>query len=146
MKIVVLERHSVGADVPVQYEHLGQVVYYHNTTTVQEVSERVRDAEIIVANKAPLREETLKNAKVVDESNLNMDYISVGLAVRLLNMEENREVEYRIVGSSESNPSKGMISDESPIGKHLIGKRLNDLVEIVIPKGTYHFKIIGISK
>ena len=62
MKIVVLERHSVGADVPVQYEHLGQVVYYHNTTTVQEVSERVRDAEIIVANKAPLREETLKNA------------------------------------------------------------------------------------
>ncbi|MCI9458095.1 MAG: transcription elongation factor GreA [Oscillospiraceae bacterium] len=91
-------------------------------------------------------EETLKNAKVVDESNLNMDYISVGLAVRLLNMEENREVEYRIVGSSESNPSKGMISDESPIGKHLIGKRLNDLVEIVIPKGTYHFKIIGISK
>ena len=39
-----------------------------------------------------------------------------------------------------------MISDESPIGKHLIGKRLNDLVEIVIPKGTYHFKIIGISK
>ena len=38
MKIVVLERHSVGADVPVQYEHLGQVVYYHNTTTVQEVS------------------------------------------------------------------------------------------------------------
>ena len=89
-------------------------------------------------------EETLKNAKVVDESNLNMDYISVGLAVRLLNMEENREVEYRIVGSSES--SKGMISDESPIGKHLIGKRLNDLVEIVIPKGTYHFKIIGISK
>ncbi len=62
MKIVVLERHSVGADVPVQYEHLGQVVYYHNTTTVQEVSERVGDAEIIVANKAPLREETLKNA------------------------------------------------------------------------------------
>ena len=92
------------------------------------------------------RSETLKNAKVVDESNLNMDYVSVGLAVRLLNMEENREIEYRIVGSSESNPSQGMISDESPIGKNLIGKRLNDLVEIVIPKGTYHFKIIGISK
>lgn len=62
MKIVVLERHSVGPDVPVQYEHLGQVVCHRNTTTVQEVCERVRDAEIIVANKAPLREETLKHA------------------------------------------------------------------------------------
>lgn len=62
MKIVVLERHSVGTDVPVQYEHLGEVTYYRNTTTVEEVSERVRDADIIVANKAPLREDTLKDA------------------------------------------------------------------------------------
>lgn len=62
MKIVVLERHSVGPDVPVQYEHLGEVTCYRNTTTPQEVRERVRDADIIVANKAPLREETLKDA------------------------------------------------------------------------------------
>lgn len=62
MKIVVLERHSVGTDVPVQYEHLGEVSYYRNTTTIEEVRERVRDAHIIVANKAPLREETLKDA------------------------------------------------------------------------------------
>lgn len=65
MKIVVLERHSVGPDVPVQYEHLGEVTYYRNTTTPQEVRERVRDADIIVANKAPLREETLKEAQNV---------------------------------------------------------------------------------
>lgn len=62
MKIAVLERHSVGPDIPVQYEHLGEVTYYRNTTTIQEVRERVRDVEIIVANKAPLREETLKDA------------------------------------------------------------------------------------
>lgn len=62
MKIAVLERHSVGSDLPVQYEHLGEVTYYRNTTTIQEVRERVRDADIIVANKAPLREETLKDA------------------------------------------------------------------------------------
>ncbi len=65
MKIVVLERHSVGSDIPVQYEHLGDVTYYRNTTTVQEVRERVRDVDIIVANKAPLREETLKDARNV---------------------------------------------------------------------------------
>ncbi len=62
MKIAVLERHSVGTDVPVQYEHLGETVYYRNTTTVQEVRERVRDVDVIVANKAPLCEETLKDA------------------------------------------------------------------------------------
>lgn len=62
MKIAVLERHSVGTDVPVQFEHLGEVTYYRNTTTLEEVRERVRDVDIIVANKAPLREETLKDA------------------------------------------------------------------------------------
>ena len=145
-------------------EELKQELTYLKTVREKEVADQIKEARSfgdlsenseydeakneqgIVEQEIMELEETLKNAKVVDESNLNMDYISVGLAVRLLNMEENREVEYRIVGSSESNPSKGMISDESPIGKHLIGKRLNDLVEIVIPKGTYHFKIIGISK
>lgn len=62
MKIAVLERHSVGPDIPVQYEHLGEVIYYRNTTTPQEVRERVKDVDIIVANKAPLREDTLKDA------------------------------------------------------------------------------------
>lgn len=62
MKIAVLERHSVGPDIPVQYEHLGEATYYRNTTTPQEVRERVKDVDIIVANKAPLREDTLKDA------------------------------------------------------------------------------------
>lgn len=62
MKIAVLERHSVGTDIPVQYEHLGETVYYRNTTTAQEVRERVRDVDVIVANKAPLCEETLRDA------------------------------------------------------------------------------------
>lgn len=62
MKIVVLERHSVGTDVPVSYEHLGEAVYYRNTTTVEEIRERVQDADIIVANKSKLNEETLKDA------------------------------------------------------------------------------------
>ena len=91
-------------------------------------------------------EETIKNAKVVDESDLNLDIVSVGLKVRLLNIDDNREMEYRIVGSSESNPAQRMISDESPIGKALIGARLNQVVEIVIPRGVSSYKIIGISK
>ena len=91
-------------------------------------------------------EETIKTARVIDENDLNMDVVSVGLQVRLLNIEDNREMEYRIVGSSESNPAKRMISDESPIGKALIGAHLNQVVEISIPKGVFNYKIISISK
>lgn len=65
MKIVVLERNSVGTDIPVDYDALGEVTYYPNTVTVEETAARVRDADIIVANKAPMREETLKDASRV---------------------------------------------------------------------------------
>lgn len=66
MKIVILERNSVGADVSVDcIGDFGEVTAYRNTVTVQEVIDRVRDADIIIANKAPLREETLKDAPKV---------------------------------------------------------------------------------
>lgn len=62
MKIVVLERNSVGTDIEVKYEDLGEVTYYENTVTASEVRERVKDADIIVGNKSPLNEESLKDA------------------------------------------------------------------------------------
>ena len=66
MKIVVLERNSVGPDIPVEcFEELGDVTYYKNTTTVEEVRERVKEADIIVANKSPMREESLAGAQNV---------------------------------------------------------------------------------
>ncbi len=85
MKIAVLERHSVGTDVPVQYEHLGEVTYYRNTTTLEEVRERVRDVDIIVANKAPLREETLKdalNVKLICELATGFDNVDLAYCSR----------------------------------------------------------------
>lgn len=63
MNIVVLERNSVGPDIPVDcFEELGNVTYYKNTVSIEEVKERVKDADIIVANKSPMREESLKDA------------------------------------------------------------------------------------
>ena len=68
MKIVVLERNSVGTDIEVSsLEQLGEVTYYPNTVTVEEVKERIKDADIVVANKAPLREEALKDAPNVKQ-------------------------------------------------------------------------------
>ena len=64
MKIVVLERNSVGPDIPVDcFEELGEVTIYRNTVSAQEVRERTRDAEIIVANKSPMNEEALREAR-----------------------------------------------------------------------------------
>lgn len=83
MKIVVLERNSVGPDIPVDcFEELGEVTYYKNTTTVEEVRERVKEADIIVANKSPMREESLsgaRNVKLICEfatgyDNCDLDY------------------------------------------------------------------------
>lgn len=62
MKIVVLERHSAGTDIEMDYSDLGKVTYYPNTVTKEEVAERVQDADIVVANKSPLCEETLRSA------------------------------------------------------------------------------------
>lgn len=82
MNIVVLERNSVGTDVDVScFEKLGKVTYYENTVTVQEVKERVGEADVIIANKAPLREESLKDAenlKLICELATGFDNCDVG--------------------------------------------------------------------
>jgi len=65
MKIVVLERNSVGPDIPVDYSALGEVTYYPNTVTVEEVRERIADADIVVSNKAPMKRDALQDAPKV---------------------------------------------------------------------------------
>ena len=80
MKIVVLERNSVGTDIPVDYSALGDVTYYPNTVTVEEVRERIADADIVVSNKAPMRGEALKdapNVKLVCEFATGYDNVDI---------------------------------------------------------------------
>lgn len=80
MNIVVLERNSVGTDIPVDYSALGNVTYYRNTVTVEEVKERIKDADIVVSNKAPMREESLKdapNVKLICEFATGFDNVDI---------------------------------------------------------------------
>ena len=80
LNIVVLERNSVGTDIPVDFSDLGNATYYRNTKTVEEVRERVKDADVIVANKAPLNEETLKdapNVKLICEFATGFDNVDI---------------------------------------------------------------------
>ena len=88
----------------------------------------------------------LKNAKVLDDDEVTTDKVSVGSKIRLKDIEFDEEVEYSIVGSTEANPDEGKISDESPIGKGLMGRSVGDVVEIEVPSGMIEFEILEISK
>ena len=92
-----------------------------------------------------LIEETLRLAVIVDSEDINNDKIHVGSTVEVLDLEFDEKIEYKIVGTIESDPDKGMISNESPIGKALVGKKKGDVVEIKSPNGSYSVKVLKIS-
>lgn len=86
----------------------------------------------------------LANAQIIDPSVLNHDKVSFGSSVKILNLDSEKTFSYTIVGSIESDPSKGLISFGSPIAKSLIGKSVGDEVSIVLPNGENDFEILEI--
>ncbi len=91
-------------------------------------------------------ENILKNAEIVSDDEVNSDKISIGCTVRLKDLDENEEYEYKIVGSTEANVLNGLISNESPVGAALIGKKRNNKVEVETPSGIIRFKVLSIQK
>ena len=92
-------------------------------------------------------EATLKVAVVIDENEVSADQsVHVGSLVKVENVSVGRVVEYRIIGSNESNPKENKISDESPVGKALIGKVAGDMVEVEVPAGLMTFKVLEVSR
>ena len=87
----------------------------------------------------------LKNVEIIEDGD-STDIVSMGSLVKLLDTEFNEEVEYRVVGSAEADPLKGYISDESPIGKALIGKTAGDQITVEAPAGEFVYKILEITK
>ncbi|NLY42410.1 MAG: transcription elongation factor GreA [Clostridiaceae bacterium] len=91
-------------------------------------------------------ERMLKNAKVIDEEDIDTEVVSIGSKVKVLDLEFNEEVEYSIVGSMEADPSNYKISDESPVGKALIGQHVGSIVDVSVPDGIIKLKILEIKK
>ena len=91
-------------------------------------------------------EKMLKSAKVIDEDEIDTSKVVVGTKVKILDIDFNEEAEYEIVGSTEANPATGKISDESPLGKALLGAVPNDVVKVISPNGEYEVKVLSISK
>lgn len=91
-------------------------------------------------------ENSLRNAEVIDDESLEIDQVRVGCKVKILDLDYNEEEEYQIVGSMEADPSKQRISDESPVGSALLGKKVKEIIVVEAPLGSLKFEILEISK
>lgn len=91
-------------------------------------------------------EKILKNAEVVVEDEVDLDKINIGCQVRILDMEYNEELQYKIVGSTEANSLKGKISNESPVGRALIGKGTGDVIEVETQMGVLKYQVLEIQR
>ncbi len=88
----------------------------------------------------------LNVAHVVDEANAPTDEVGVGSVVRVRDLESDEEWDYTIVGSVEADPLEDLISNESPIGEALLGRRVGETVEVAIPEGQARYEVMGISR
>ncbi len=90
-------------------------------------------------------EDILLSCKVISKKELNTSEVSVGSTVKLYDEEFDEDVEYKILGTTESNPAKGIISYHSPVGSALIGKKVGDTISIKLPTGVVNYKILEIK-
>ena len=148
---------------PEGYERLKQEIEELSTTKRREVAERIRIArefgdiaenaeyddakneQMLLEHRIATLEERMRDARVIDKKSVPKDVVSVGATVRLRDVDAKQTVEYHIVGSAEANPSENKLSNESPVGKAIIGKKKGETVEVAAPRGKMKFKILEIK-
>ena len=91
-------------------------------------------------------DEKLRKAVIIDESQIDLNIVTVGSIVKVFDFDFDEEVEYVIVGSAEADPVEGKISNESPVGKALLGARVGETVEVQVPDGVSKFKVLEIRR
>jgi len=104
-----------------------------------------KDAQGMLEMKISKLQEKIMNSRILDQSNIGTDVVSIMNIVTLNNLKNNSSVTYTIVPESEANIKQGKISNNTPIAKALMGKKVDDEVQISVPNGTLEFKIVEIS-
>ena len=145
------------------YEKLRQEIEYLQTEKRREVAERIRVArefgdiaenaeyddakneQAMLEHRIAQLEERLLSARVITKKEISKDSVSVGSTVRLRDIAANKTVEYHIVGSAEANPAELKLSNESPVGKAIMGHKKGDVVEAPTPRGAKKFKIMDVK-
>ena len=148
---------------PEGYEKLKSEIDHLRGERRREVAERIRVArefgdiaenaeyddakneQAMLEHKIAQLEERLLTARVITKKEISKDAVSVGSKVRLRDMQANKTFEYQIVGSTEANPAENKLSNESPVGKAIIGHKKGDVVEVSAPRGALKFKILEIK-
>ena len=148
---------------PDGYKKLQQEIEYLSTEKRREIAERIRlarefgdiaeNAEYDAAkndqahleSRIAVLEERLKNARVLTKKEIKSGEVSIGTKVRLRDVKANKTVEYHVVGSAEANPAENKLSNESPVGKAIMGRKKGETVEVTAPRGSLKFKILDIK-
>lgn len=105
-----------------------------------------KDEQRSIEAKIEELEKIIRNAEVIDESTFDKDTVSIGSSVKFYDEEFDEELEYRIVGSTESDIMKGLISNESPLGKALVGAKVGQEIEVESADGISRYKVLEISR
>jgi len=148
---------------PEGYKKLTKEIEYLSTEKRREVAERIKVArefgdiaenaeyddakneQAYVEARIAMLEERLVSARVIQKKDIAKDVVSVGSTVRLKDVDANETIEYHIVGSAEANPAEQKLSNESPVGKAILGKKKGETVEVTAPRGSLKFKILDIK-
>ena len=149
---------------PEGLEKLKQEIEHLSTTRRREVAERIKEArefgdisenseyddakneQAMLEKQIAELEDKLRSASLLDEENVSTDVVGVGTTVHVKDQETDKSVKYRIVGSAEANPSEAKLSNESPVGKALMGRKRNEIVSVPLPRGgTREYKITKIE-
>lgn len=146
------------------YNKIEEEVEYLKTVRRKEVAERIKVAisfgdlsenaeydeakneQAQVEERIVKLENILRKAVIIDESQIDSNIVTVGSTVKVYDTDFEEEVEYTIVGSAEADPYNGKISNESPVGRALIGKQKDDEVEVQVPNGVAVYKIVEIRR
>lgn len=105
-----------------------------------------KEAQGMLELKISKLEDTVANSRIIDESKIDVSKVQILNKVKLKNLKANTVVEYTLVAESEANLKEGKLSVGTPIAKALMGKKVNDVVDVQIPSGTIQFQIIEISR
>ncbi len=149
---------------PEGYESLKQELDVLRTDRRREIAERIKVArefgdiaenaeyddakneQAMLEHKIAQLEERLANARIIDTDEVDTSVVSIGSVVRLRDVDAKETVEYHIVGSAEANPAERKLSNESPVGKAIIGRKKNETVEVTTPRGAViKYKIMEIK-
>ena len=149
---------------PEGYEKLKQEIEYLSKDKRREVADRIRVArefgditenaeyddakneQAMLEHRIATLEERLVAARVIEKGEVSSDVVSIGSRVRLKDIDANETIEYHVVGSAEANPAERKLSNESPVGKAIMGRKKGETVEVVTPRGSkVKFKIMEIK-